>query len=892
MFRSGHIKWITDTKEFNKLDQEGPWSVVACVRPSAPDSKRFLHKYAWAAAELHQSHPAIELYAVDAEEYPDLEEDIMPRDIPMPHVLVCPNTEPFYLKSSHSNFAKRILKMYPGTEASKPVERKRVDVQKPSMSYDEERRMEARLQEYSSRNKWGNLALYYYEDPDDLRKVSSTLEALSAKSTGELKYRSLDINKSNRAHYLDENPRKTPYFVIDIPAGMFEDDDFSYGIENPSAEAIEQFVEDYLAGNLKPSFKSEPIPTKKSFPTKLVGFNHDEVLADTSKAFFVQYYPENRRDRVINELQSYASGDKVIVAELNLPLNTVDIRKGWYYYPAGPLESGKRVTIRYPYAPVLEKFEEFLEAGGPISPWIPEVSREDLDDYLSSHEKVVVSFYHGNPYLFEFDKVAQALRESNPEVKFVKVAVDKLSGGRILSYHKGREVQNRAMIHSALDMLQDFYPVSFISSEEELDSLIESKILGLPSKPLVVQINTQSEVYANVASALKSRFKFMTLDTSVNDLVARKFHTSFNDAPAWMWIYPESYGDVQVYHGEEEPAAFEDFLKKNVPLFGPTKWPLPRATSGIYATYFYLDLSDVHPLRENFEAMARQHPHIVFEYAPMSYMDVKFKYLRHFKKPVFVIDDPSVYVLDPTGYSTVPSSEAITNFLTDYLDKKLEPFEPPEEWPLPQGQLVVELNELNAKMVVRDSSKDVVIWYDYGRKRPIVPLLKPLAEHFASNENVLIAQIDLNECGAEEPFPVYMEDSCLVLYPANGETYKSTGWRKPVIYDGPCNLESLINFVRTGTPVLELTAATLSKFLENSKVGVLKLYRSSCPRVKEDAIFYDLMAINQQRDFVFAQIDLDKETGITERLGSTKQLAEDGGSIANIRVVRNEENQG
>ncbi|CAN3486187.1 hypothetical protein DICA0_F30658 [Diutina catenulata] len=888
MFRSGHIKWITDTKEYEKLLEEGPWSVVACVLPSVPKSKRFLHKYARAAAQLHQSHPAIELYAVDAEEYPDLEEEIMPKAIPMPHVSVCPDLRPISLDSTDSKFVTKILKEYPGTEASEPTEPSNLEDEKNTTekprSYSEKRRVMAELKEYrSQRDQFLELAIYYYEDSDDLHRVTPTLEALSAKSTSELNYRSLDINKSNRAHYLDENPRKAPYFVIESlgPLGF---DGSTYGIENPSVEAIEQFVEDYLAGNLKPNFKSEPIPTKKSFPTKLVGFNHDEVLADTSKAFLVHYYPERRKFHSIYELKSYASGDEVIVAEFNLTLNTIDIREGWYYYPAGPLESGKRVTIKYPYSTGSKRFEAFLKAGGPICPWIPEVNRKDLDDYLSSHEKVVVEFYYDG-YSFAFDEAAQVLRESNPEIKFVKVAVDNSRDDKVLRYHRGRVVPPSGAGHSAHNILQDFYPVSFISSEEELNSLIESQIPGHPSGSLVVEINTQSEVFAEVAITYRRSFKFMTLDTSVNALVARKFHTSFDDAPAWMLIYPESYGDVQVYHGEGEPAAFEDFLKKSVPLFGPTKSSLPRVTSGIYATYFYLDLSlsEVHPLREKFEAMARQYPHIVFEYAPMLYTDDKFRYVRHFKKPVFVIDDPAVYVLDPFGYSTVPSSEAITNFLTDYLDKKLEPFEPPEEWPLPQGQLVVELNELNAKMVVRDSSKDVVIWYHSGRKRPIVPLLKPLAEHFASNENVLIAQMNLSECGMVDPYPVFMETDCLVLYPANGETSKRTGWRKPVFYDGPCNLESLVNFVRTGTPVLELTAETLRDFIENTQLGILKLYRSSCPNILDDAAFYEFMAISQSKDMVFAQIDLDSETDIEELLDATLDPDDDGS--CNIRVV-------
>lgn len=59
----------------------------------------------------------------------------------------------------------------------------------------------------------------------------------------------------------------------------------------PTAESVKAHLDAYLAGELKPSFKSAPVPESNDGPvTVVVGKNFDKVVLDESKDVLLEIY--------------------------------------------------------------------------------------------------------------------------------------------------------------------------------------------------------------------------------------------------------------------------------------------------------------------------------------------------------------------------------------------------------------------------------------------------------------------------------------------------------------------------------------------------------------------------------------------------------------------------
>lgn len=121
------------------------------------------------------------------------------------------------------------------------------------------------------------------------------------------------------------------------------------------SEEVEVFVESFLTSKLKPSVKSQPIPSVQAGPVvEVVGLNYDDVVLDPNKDILVEFYtpwcaPCKALLPEYEQLASlYASDDKardlVTITKLDYEANDVpdsDIRGfPWFkLYPAGRKES-------------------------------------------------------------------------------------------------------------------------------------------------------------------------------------------------------------------------------------------------------------------------------------------------------------------------------------------------------------------------------------------------------------------------------------------------------------------------------------------------------------------------------------------------------------------------
>ena len=231
------------------------------------------------------------------------------------------------------------------------------------------------------------LAYYFYNSPDQKEALEKTFNDLGKKYRGKLNFVGLDATLFGRhAEILSMDPETIPLFAIqDVEANK------KYGLDqkknpNPSAKAITKFVEDFVAGKLSPIIKSQPLPTEEEVAAqpvvKLVAYNYESIVKDTSKDVFVKYYAEwcghcKQLAPTWDELASIYDSNKpdanVVIAKLEHPENDVDVPvpiEGYptiLLYPAnGEIDekTGLRVPVTFNGARNLEALIDFVKENG------------------------------------------------------------------------------------------------------------------------------------------------------------------------------------------------------------------------------------------------------------------------------------------------------------------------------------------------------------------------------------------------------------------------------------------------------------------------------------------------------------------------------------------------
>eukprot|EP00043_Microstomoeca_roanoka_P005529 m.56301 g.56301 ORF g.56301 m.56301 type:complete len:468 (+) comp13009_c0_seq1:288-1691(+) len=137
------------------------------------------------------------------------------------------------------------------------------------------------------------------------------------------------------------------------------------------ASAIKAHLDAFLAGNLKPSFKSEDIPKDNNGPvTVVVGKNFNDVVLDESKDVLLEVYAPwcghcKKLEPIYNELgEKYADNKNLVIAKMDGTANEVDglSVRGFptlKFYPAGKKTSA--AGQEYTGGRELDDFVKYLE---------------------------------------------------------------------------------------------------------------------------------------------------------------------------------------------------------------------------------------------------------------------------------------------------------------------------------------------------------------------------------------------------------------------------------------------------------------------------------------------------------------------------------------------------
>jgi protein disulfide-isomerase A1 len=134
------------------------------------------------------------------------------------------------------------------------------------------------------------LAYIFAETPEEREQFATELKPLAVKHKGAINFATIDAKSfGQHAGNLNLKVGTWPAFAIQRTA---KNEKFPYDQDKKITEKdIGTFVEDFLAGKVDPSIKSEPIPESNDGPVKtIVAHNYKDIVIDNDKDVLVEFY--------------------------------------------------------------------------------------------------------------------------------------------------------------------------------------------------------------------------------------------------------------------------------------------------------------------------------------------------------------------------------------------------------------------------------------------------------------------------------------------------------------------------------------------------------------------------------------------------------------------------
>ncbi|EGD81431.1 hypothetical protein PTSG_02152 [Salpingoeca rosetta] len=125
-------------------------------------------------------------------------------------------------------------------------------------------------------SKIGKIAFLFTDEENE------AYSEIAKEYKGKFVFATSDSSQTRLTSYLGVEKSDFPtFYILETGAQMKK---FPIPEGGADADAIRAHIEEYLAGNLKPHFKSEPVPEPNDGPvTVIVGKNFDEIVMDESK---------------------------------------------------------------------------------------------------------------------------------------------------------------------------------------------------------------------------------------------------------------------------------------------------------------------------------------------------------------------------------------------------------------------------------------------------------------------------------------------------------------------------------------------------------------------------------------------------------------------------------
>jgi protein disulfide-isomerase A1 len=217
------------------------------------------------------------------------------------------------------------------------------------------------------------LAYIFAETPEEREAFAKELKPLALKHKGEINFATIDAKSfGQHAGNLNLKVGTWPAFAIQRTD---KNEKFPYDQDNKITEKdIGTFVEDFLAGKVDPSIKSEPIPESQDGPVSVVvAKNYQDIVIDNDKDVLLEFYaPWCGHCKALapkyEELgQLYASDEfskLVTIAKVDATANDVpDEIQGFptiKLFPAGKKDS----PVDYSGSRTIEDLVQFIKDNG------------------------------------------------------------------------------------------------------------------------------------------------------------------------------------------------------------------------------------------------------------------------------------------------------------------------------------------------------------------------------------------------------------------------------------------------------------------------------------------------------------------------------------------------
>ena len=238
------------------------------------------------------------------------------------------------------------------------------------------------------------LAYIYAETPEERAELGKAVRPIAEQYKGKINFATIDA-KAFGAHAGNLNLKtdKFPAFAIQDPE---KNQKFPFDQDAEiTHDAIAKFAEDFSAGKIEPSIKSEPIPETQECPvTVVVAKNYDQIVLDDTKDVLIEFYAPwcghckalaPKYEDLAAQYAASENKDKVVIAKVDATQNDVpDEIQGFptiKLYPAG----GKDSPVTYKGARTVEDLISFVQENGKHKAGVP--AKEDPEAAPAASEE-------------------------------------------------------------------------------------------------------------------------------------------------------------------------------------------------------------------------------------------------------------------------------------------------------------------------------------------------------------------------------------------------------------------------------------------------------------------------------------------------------------------------